>query len=88
MLGGHILRISKTIFTKLIFPLRLSGQLHDVVFQEFDIHSMSVIYLSIKNNFTVLISKAIAISPRTHMCWQIYFYKNWILEKEVNFPYY
>ena len=32
ILGGHILNISKTIFTKLIFHLRLSDKLPDVLF--------------------------------------------------------
>ena len=32
MLGGHILSISKTIFTKLIFHLSLSDKLSDVFF--------------------------------------------------------
>ena len=32
ILGGHILNMSKTIFTKLIFPLQLTNQLPDVPF--------------------------------------------------------
>ena len=43
----HILKNSKTIFTKLIFDLRLSDQLNDVLWQEFYIHSRSAIYLCI-----------------------------------------
>ena len=60
ILGGHFLSISKTIFTKLMFHLRLSDQLPDVLLEKFDIHSTSVIYLCIKNNFNVLISKLFA----------------------------
>ena len=44
---GHILNNSKTIFTKLIFQLRLNDQLNDVLLQEFYINSTSVIYFCI-----------------------------------------
>ena len=44
---GHILNISKTIFTKQIFHLHLSDQLPDLVLRKFYIHSTSVIYLCI-----------------------------------------
>ena len=44
---GHILNNSKTIFTQLIFHLRLCDQLPYVVSKEFYIHSTSVIYLCI-----------------------------------------
>ena len=47
ILAGFILNISKTIFKKLIFHLRLSDQLLDVLLQEFYIQLMDVIDLNI-----------------------------------------
>ena len=45
VLRKHILNISKTIFMKLIFHLRGSDQLSDVVLQEFYTHSTCVVDL-------------------------------------------
>ena len=39
ILGGNILNISETIFTKLVFDVRLNDQLPYVLLQEFPIHS-------------------------------------------------
>ena len=43
ILKGHILNISKTIFSKLILDLRISHQLNGVCFKELYIHSAYVI---------------------------------------------
>ena len=45
ILGGHILNISKTIFTQQIFHRRLCDQLPHVLLQAFYIYSTSVIHL-------------------------------------------
>ena len=60
VLGRHIVNISKAMFTKLIFNLRVSDQLPDILLQGFYIHWTSLVYLCIYNNFNMLISKAIA----------------------------
>ena len=49
ILGGHILNISKTLFTKLIFHLRLSHQVNEAISQEFYINPTSVINFCIVN---------------------------------------
>ena len=47
------------MFTKLIFHLRLSGDLPDVLLQESYIHSTYVIYLCVLKIFNVLILKIV-----------------------------
>ena len=59
ILVGHIVNISKTTIPKLKLHLQLSDELPRVLFKEFYIHSMKIIYQCILNNFNALLSKII-----------------------------
>ena len=63
ILGEHILNISKTIFSKLIFHLQLGDQLPDIVLRKFYMHSAYVSLYSYSYSYISLCTSYSLIFP-------------------------